>query len=144
MLKEPLQNSPTTSDYDDEYATCAATYATLRIYTGELDPSTVTRALGLKPNQVLIKGEQSARLNGWLLSSQNLVKSRDVRRHVDWLLQQVSESRLELIKSQSEAEIWMDVFCYWRSMDGHGGPSLSSKQMRTLAELNLNIGFDCY
>lgn len=132
------------SDYIDDYATCAATYATLRIYTGRMEPKHITTALQLDPTESQSEGEDGAHLNGWFLSSKGHIDSRDVRRHVDWLLERIGNKRRELLGLQSQAGIRMDVFCYWRSVQGHGGPTLSPKQMRTLGELSLNIGFDCY
>lgn len=42
----------------------------------------------------------------------------------------------------SGAEV--DVFCYWSSRCGHGGPTLSPTQMKGLAELGLDLGLDIY
>jgi len=93
---------------------------------------------------LLNESKDGAHLNGWLLSSKGTVDSLDVRRHVDWLLERIFDRRTELIALQSQPGVWMDFFCYWRPRDGHSGPSLSPKQMKTLADLNLTIGFDCY
>ncbi len=38
----------------------------------------------------------------------------------------------------------MDIFCYWLSADGHGGPILSPAMMRRLGQLELEVGFDIY
>ena len=38
----------------------------------------------------------------------------------------------------------MDIFCYWLSASGQGGPTLSPDLMRRLAEAELEIGFDVY
>lgn len=132
------------SDYIDDYATCAATYATLRIYTGRIDPELVTSALRVEPTKSQREGENGARVNGWFLSSKSFIHSRDVRRHVDWLLRKISSKRRELLDLQSRVGIQMDVFCYWRSVHGHGGPTLGPEQMRILADFKLNISFDCY
>ncbi len=138
------ENRISHSDSDDAYATCAETYATLRIYTGEMLPARVSAVLRLEPSELLLKDEGRARLNGWFLSSKGRVESLDVRHHVDWLLDQIVPVQTELRELQSQPGAWMDVFCYWRSTQGHGGPSLNPKQMRLLADLNLQIGFDCY
>jgi hypothetical protein len=137
-------NPSTLTEYDDSYPTCAKTYAELRIYTGKMAPQCVSDALKVRPTKLLVAGEGEARLNGWFLSTLGQVESHDVRRHVDWLLQRITAEPIELQRLQSEPQVWMDVFCYWRSTQGHGGPMLSPKQMQALAELNLTIGFDCY
>ena len=114
--------TPLDTTYDDAYPTCEETYAELRIYTGEAAPQRVAEALRLKPTTLLVAGESKARVNGWFLSTRGQVESRDVRRHVDWLLEQLLPRRLELHTLQAEPHLWMDVFCYWRSTQGHGGP----------------------
>ncbi len=38
----------------------------------------------------------------------------------------------------------MDIFCYWLSQSGHGGPIVSPAQMGRLAALNIELGFDIY
>jgi len=143
-VSDTSKGRSTSSGYSDDYATCAETYATLRVYTGKIPPQQVTADLRLSPSKLLNESEDRAHPNGWLLSSKGNVDSLDVRRHVDWLLQRIFDRRTELLALQNQPGVWMDVFCYWRSKDGHGGPSLSPKQMKALAELNLTIGFDCY
>ena len=132
------------SSYLDDYATCAETYATVRIYTGKISPEFVTAALGLQPTKLLRLGKDDSRLNGWLFSSKGSIESRDLRRHLDWLLERLVNQHAELRRLQSNPEVWMDVLCYWRSSQGHGGPTLSPKQTKMLADLNLEIGFDLY
>jgi hypothetical protein len=130
--------------YVDDYPTCAATYATLRIYTGEMTPDIVTATLQLEPSKTICEGKDDAHLNGWFLSSKGLIDSRDLRRHLDWVLERIRGRESELRSLQSQPAVRMDVFCYWASEQGHGGPTLNPKQMRELADLNLTIGFDCY
>jgi Domain of unknown function (DUF4279) len=79
-----------------------------------------------------------------VLSSKNQIDSRDVRRHIDWLLERLRGKQKLLHLLQAESGVSMDVFCYWNSAQGQGGPSLDAEQMRQLADLNLDIGFDCF
>jgi hypothetical protein len=37
-----------------------------------------------------------------------------------------------------------DVFCYWVSASGQGGPRLLPSTMGRLAQLGLEVGFDVY
>ena len=69
--------------------------------------------------------------------------SRDCRRHIDWLLDQVSGRDVQLHKLQ-ESECKISVSCFWASAIGHGGPTLSPSQMKRLAMLNVDLGFDFY
>lgn len=126
----------------DDYPTCAATYATFRIYCGELSLDEVTARLSVAPTHTQSRAPN--RPQGWFLSTKGMVESRDVSRHVDWLLGHILPLQSTLHDLQSRPDVRMDIFCYWRSAEGHGGPTLDASQMRALAELNIEIGFDCY
>ncbi|WP_165230435.1 DUF4279 domain-containing protein [Aquisphaera insulae] len=137
---------------DDEYPTCARTYATLRIYPGEIDPAAITDRLEIEPSSWQRRGELAQRagrppnvatINGWFLESQGQVESRDSRRHIDWLLDRLVP-RAEAIRSLQEKGCRMDISCYWCSRSGHGGPTIPPSQMRRLAELNIELWFDFY
>src|SRR5438876_12415177 len=78
--------------YDDECATCAETFATFHITHDDLDPDTVSLALGIEPTERHRQGDvrnpRARRLvywrsGGWSLRSSGIVESRDIRRHVD-------------------------------------------------------------
>src|SRR4051812_45805590 len=70
------------SMYDDDYATCVRTHATLRVYTGDMDPSSVTDRLRVEPTRSVRRGETTqqpgwppirAMVNGWFLDSEGHV-----------------------------------------------------------------------
>ncbi len=122
---------------DDDYPTSARTYATLRIYDKDLDPDLVTRTLGIEPICVQIKGQTTtgrygvvriATIGGWFLSTEGQVDSRDVRRHLFWLLDKLldTDTAIQALRAGGHR---MDVFCFWRSAEGHGGPTLSPEIM---------------
>jgi len=137
--------------YDDGYPTCAETYATLRIYPGDLDPSSVTERLAIEPSTWQRRGESQrimgvpkvATINGWFLSSEGRIVSRDSRRHLDWLLDQIA-AKAPSLRSLRDEGSRIDICCKWLSASGHGGPTLSPTQMRRLAELDLELWFDIY
>lgn len=135
--------------YDNNYPTCLETHATLRCYHSEAAPEAVTEALGIQPSKSqvrglnLIHGKQVRRpVSGWFFCSKGTVESRDVRRHIDWLLDQLRglEGRLAALENQGWS---IDINCYWLSC-GQGGPMLDPSQMAELARLNLTCGFDVY
>ena len=136
-------------DRDSDYPTCERTYATLHIYPERLDPAEVTARLGIEPSEWQRRGEarkpgsRPARLHGWFLTSQGAIDSRDVRKHLDWLLAQIVPQTDAFLSLQAEG-CRMDVSCYWVSHSGHGGPSVRPGQMRDLARLNLELWFDVY
>jgi hypothetical protein len=84
------------------------------------------------------------KFNGWFLSSEDKVASKDVRRHLDWLLDLIWPARLPLADLQQTSGVKIDVNCVWWSASGHGGPTLWPEQMGRLAELGLECGFDVY
>lgn len=84
-----------------------------------------------------------AMLNAWFLSSDNHVESRDVRRHIDWVLDQIVGASAAVLDLQKQG-CAMELSCYWASAVGHGGPLISPLQMRKLVMLNLELGFDIY
>jgi Domain of unknown function (DUF4279) len=140
-------------EYNDAYDTCERTYATLRIYTKNMEPDEVTRLLEVAPtgsvtrSGVILDGPSKGtvgKLNGWFLSTKERVDSKDLRRHVDCLLQSLEGLQDKLRSLQAMPDVFMDVSCYWLSKSGHSGPMLSPKQMRSLCDLNLEIWFDCY
>lgn len=132
-------------DYADDYPTCTDTHATFRVYHASADPDLISTTLGLVPDESSAAHTDDRgrkRLTVWLLSSEGRVKSRDVRRHIDWLTGQL-EGRADAFSGLREQGFALDVFCYWYGV-GHGGPMLSPRQMSSLAALGLTIGFDIY
>jgi hypothetical protein len=138
--------------YDDAYATCARTYATLCIYPGDVDPAAITERLGVEPTTWQRRGEvarrtdgppRAATIDGWFLESRGQVDSRDSRRHIDWLLDRM-EPKAEAVRSLQEMGCRMVVSCYWLSRYGQGGPTLSAIQMKRLGELGIELWFDIY
>src|SRR5262245_50739220 len=129
-------------EYNDEYPTCGRTYATVRIFG--LPATEVESTLGLISTQM-----QSASVvppgppNGWFLSTEGAIVSRDIRRHLDWLLDRLEPKAAALAELRSRGAS-VDVFCYWLSASGHGGPTLSPSQAKKLAALDLECGFDVY
>lgn len=81
-------------------------------------------------------------MNGYL-STKDVIASKDVRRHVDWILVRL-DGKDDALRSLRAEGHRMDVFCYWLSASGHGGPMLSPAIMRRLGQLEIEIGFDIY
>jgi uncharacterized protein DUF4279 len=134
--------------YDDDYPTCKATYATLCIYHDELEPDVVSSRLGLTPSKSQKKGQELgpnrlAPLGGWFLSSEDHVISKDVRRHVAWILDQLEGREEQFLKLKDEGYRTL-IFCYWLSAHGHGGPELDPEIMQRLVSFGLLISFDMY
>lgn len=138
--------------YRDDYPTCAQTYATLILLHEDLNAELLTQELGIQPTETWKQGEVRnpgsrtpvvSRIGGWFLRTQETVASRDVRRHIDWLLNQV-EPRRSVLGRLRTAGYRMEISCFWVSAFGHGGPTLSPAQMARLADLGLEVWFDVY
>ena len=126
---------------------------TLCIYPGSSSSDDVSTLLGINPTRAHDKGKlmetpsgrrRKASLTAWLLSSDGIVESKDLRDHLDWLLQKLSGLTREILTLQEEENTKMSVCCTWISAAGHNGPVLWPEQMETLAKLNLECGFDFY
>lgn len=136
--------------FQDDYPTCKETYATLCIYHDELEPQVISSRLGLEASKSQRKGDKQGKqgrriapVGGWFLKSRHQVESRDVRRHIVWLLDQLVEKEDELLKLQDEG-YEMYISCFWVSKSGHGGPELNHEIMQRLVALRLDILFDVY
>jgi hypothetical protein len=135
--------------YDDDFRSCAETYSTLRLVSASLDPDAISAALGLQPTWSGRKGEPiSPRVNRireenqWNLSTEHLT-SHDHRRHIEWLLKQITPAAAALERLHA-AGVRGDVFTFWSSKTGHRGPIVSASQMRLLGELGFDSVFDLY
>ena len=134
---------------DDEYPTCVETFATLRIYHADASPDAVTEALGITPTKSQVKGINNLRgkevkrpISGWFLISKNQIESRDVRRHIDWILEQIKDREHALQRLRAEG--WStSINCLWAGI-GHGGPMLDAGQMEIMAQLDLSCGFEVF
>jgi len=143
--------SPRSTSVDDSYSTRAWTRATLAIYPGDMDPEKVTQKLGLAPTSSQGKGEyevftpageRMVYSSSWLLSSEGEVLSKDLRRHLDWLLDRIEPVAAQLRELQQHPSMKMAVSCLWWSAFNEGGPTLWPEQMRRMAQLNLECGIN--
>lgn len=138
------------NDYDDNYESCYETFVTLRIYSDTIIPEEITNILQVQPSESVTKGEvyginskKVRKINGWFLTSESFVDSKDCRRHFDFLADKILPIKNEL-KALQNKDCEIDISCFWSSENGQGGPTLSPKQLKKLVELELEIWFDVY
>jgi hypothetical protein len=89
-------------------------------------------------------------VNSWLLSSQSYfasipdpVSSKDIRTHLNWLLNKVEPSTLQLLELQQLPNAKMVIRCSWWSTQKDGGCfALWPEQMKIMATLNLECDFN--
>lgn len=141
------------TDVNSTYETCAECHATLSIYPGEMSPHEVGTLLGLRPTLQYAKGEDALSpwgktfkvpLSSWLLSSQGNVDSKDLREHVQWLLDILRPVASGLESLRKIPGLDMHILCTWISRYGDGGPYLWPEQLQCMADLGLPCHFDFY
>ena len=128
------------SEYDRKYPTFSKTYATLRIYHDKITPEEITQLLDILPTDCQLKNGK-IKFNGWFLSSEKMVKSKDCREHIDIILNDVIPKK-EVIQNLIKQGALIDMSCFWLSKNGQGGPTLSLDQCQKLAKLKIDIWFD--
>jgi hypothetical protein len=135
-------------DYDDDYPTCVFTKSTLRIFSEKTSPAEITKILKLKPTSSFQKGESFSKgrlfrkTNGWFLETKESVKSKDTRRHIDFILQAIGRKH-GAIKLLRQRGCKLDIVSYFESC-GQGGPALWPYQMLKLGKLGMEIWWDIY
>jgi hypothetical protein len=133
-------------DYDDDYPTCALTKSALRIFSDKTSPAEITKILKLKPTSSFQKGESFSKgqlfrkANGWFLDTKKSVKSKDTRRHIDFILQAIGRKHkaIELLRQRG---CKLDIVSYFVSC-GQGGPALWPYQMLKLGKLGIEVWWD--
>jgi uncharacterized protein DUF4279 len=133
--------------YDDNYGTCKETSTSFRIMHPDLDLDAISQQLDLTPTWTRRKGQiydgrkNPNRISIWALDTEGIITSRDARRHLDWLLDQL-EPKAAVLAQFREHGYEMDLYCMWCRLGGTGGPMLSPYQMARMATLELTIGFE--
>ncbi|MEN9304409.1 MAG: hypothetical protein RL264_2838 [Bacteroidota bacterium] len=137
-------------EYNDSYESCHETFVTLRIYSVNIFPDEISKTLNTLPSDSVKKGDvfgnktnKKRNINGWFLTSKGFVESKDCRKHFDYLADKIISLKPKLIELQNRS-CQIDISCFWSSENGQGGPTLSPKQLKKLAELELEIWFDIY
>jgi len=131
-------------EYIDDYSSCEETYATLRVYHKTLPPSAVSELLNLTPDRQQELGDSlKPPINGWFLSSMGKVDSLDSRHHIDYLLDHIRGKEDDFKKLLADGFNY-DISNFWVSSTGNGGPTLSPRQMGTLADLGIDVHWDIY
>jgi hypothetical protein len=138
----------TKRQYDHNFRSCSRTYATLLIFHEAMQPDQITAALGLEPDDTARRGEPTALArrvprNLWARGTYDQYESRDLRFHVDKILDELrgKEDRLNwLLKRGCEIEI----SCFWESASGNGGPELDVGFLKRLTQFPVSMTFDIW
>lgn len=118
--------------------------AALLVRSPTLACADVTAALGIEPTETSESDPTSPyefqRRSTWALSSSGVVRSADLRDHIDWLLEQVfpAKARLAAMGKRESVEAWVSLRFPQASFDG---PTLWPRHLKSLADLGLEVSF---
>ena len=134
-----------------DYKACGRTYATIRIYHKTIASEAVTDILKIQPDDTVKAGEllalkRKARYNVWSFTTHykgKFAKSRDVRVHVEWLLDKLKKKKKEL-NEMSLAGYDMYISCFWEGVFGNGGPVFDPAFVERFSDFPLDLDFDIY
>jgi hypothetical protein len=145
------QGAPATSSAYKENPNCEYTHASFRLVGDELIPATIE-------NRTNLTGDFSSRQNDlrrgrvgrtvrqptgvWYISSEGRVGSTSLERHLSYLLEIVEPAKRHLLDVIEEQSLRADMFCYWVSATGQGGPEIGSDTLRRISELGASLGFE--
>ena len=130
---------------------CAECFASLRLYGDALIPAQITRLFQVEPSDSAAKGEMSKSPSGksrqastgrWIMGTDGKLSSSSLEKHIEWILDRLAsiDIKAEDLPGVESA----DIFCYWNSASGHGGPQFSPHLMSRLAQNGLTLGLDIY
>ena len=137
--------------YDHKYPSCVRTYVALAVYSKALDARSLTKALGLRPSRTMIAGQlmssigtpRIAKWNGWFFSSQRKCLSRDLRAHLDFVLDRIAPAK-EALERLLHQDCEAHLSAFWDSAAGNGGPLRDHRIIARLAEFPLELHFDIW
>lgn len=129
-------------------------YASLRLFSDDLDPSTVTTQLEIAPDHTHRRGERRVTRtikgkcvaygpyssNLWSMSSKAWIQSHRLETHLAWLLNEI-ETKTDIFR-RLQADGWKaDAFCY--SL-GPNKPAIPRKLTERFGALGIEIIIDHY
>lgn len=136
-----------------DYPTCSECFIRLMIYPEDVHPDRITEIFKITPTSINVAGDsvtnslgrtRITKYSGWFLLSEGFVRSKDLRDHVDWLVNKIQPFSEQLREIQKIKDIKITLKCVWFSVLGHSGPVLWPEQMRAIADLDLELTFDIY
>lgn len=132
---------------NEEYPTCNECWASFNIISDSVNPDKITEKLNIKPTRqnkkgdlfvnVLNKSTQKV-INGWFIESEGVIKSKDLRDHVDYVLDFLVPIKDKILEIQKWDDIKMTLTCSWWGFM-HCGPTLWPVQLEKMSMLNIAI-----
>lgn len=132
--------------FNHDFPSCSMTYSSLCIYHQSADPLEITKLLQIEPDESQKAGDlrrpgKVAKISGWFLRTKDICTSKDVRAHIEFILSKLDSKKIELQKlvdTSYEIQIWV----FWVSAAGNGGPYLDHQFMKRLADFPIDLNFD--
>ena len=135
-----------------ENPNCSETNATFRLVGDLVDPSQITLLTGAAPLSAARKGETHVgshtkktyeyKTGAWCVSSEDVVESTSIERHLVFLLDILEPKKESIKKLIKQLSIRADFHIYWVSATGTGGPVISADTLRRIADLNADLDFE--
>jgi len=120
---------------------CETTYATLRVSRPGINISEVSSLLGFHPTDVFPKDKPAER---WIYSTQALIKSDSLDIHLQHITKLLLRNGTRRMIGLQSTGHQTDIFCYWLSKNGHGGPEIQPETLLELGSLGLKLSLDVY
>jgi hypothetical protein len=135
-------------EFIHDFSSCERCYATLCIYHQDVSPNDITNTLSVQPSREQrvggkLRKNRVVNLNGWFLTSEGDVDSKDVRAHI-WHLIKKIENKGDALKNMIERGHEIRMTCLWESASGNGGPIIDIKTMAALSALQIELDFDIW
>jgi hypothetical protein len=123
------------------------TYATLCFYGDDLDPSRLSKLLGVEPSSSGRKGDPLRRgrvvpRGFWCLTTRDTCASGEASAHVEALAATPGLDLQALAEAQQQYE--PRLYIYWDLQDGNGGPMLTPKVLEWTARVGAELHVDLY
>ncbi len=131
-------------------------YATLRFAGDKLEPREISEILGFGPTRAYRKGERyfagrragelTGRTGIWLLTTEDVVQSPDLDRHLSYLVnlifQDDEDRATRLHKLIAHQDLNAHVSCFWHGEAGAQAPSIPLSAIEAFRRLPAEIETD--
>jgi len=122
------------------------------IYGDDLDPEAITRELVINPSESFRRGSPIVTrrrtygdhpTGGWLLRTQDAVRSTDLEVHLAWLLSQL-RPQTGVIRKLAAEGLDIALICLISGGPGGGGPTISANTLADITRLGIPVDLDVY
>jgi hypothetical protein len=119
-----------------------------------LDPKTITSALGLQPDFFAARGDERRNIKGalltpydegfWRLDTTGKVQSKDINDHFRYLLSLLLPHRESILELSREGETYFDILWQSTYLYAGTGPIIDRDCLQGVGQLQASMGFEIY